>query len=332
MGKVRLGIIGLGFFGEKHVEVLSNMQGVELAAVCTRRPQRLKEIAEKYSVPKNYTDYKNLLADNDVDVVNVVTHYRDHHQITIDALNAGKHVFLEKPMASTVKECEDIASVAKSAKGSFMVGHICRFDPRITAAKEAVDKGKIGTITYMYARRNLPTTIGQQVLDSISALFGDGIHDTDLMLWFSQSKVKSVYANEVKLTGHKYPDIGSAVYRFENGAVGVIESVWTLPENTPYQIDARFEIIGTQGAIYIDCGDAGVTINDKVGIHKPDTVYWPYLHGRSIGALRSELTYFTDCVRECKAPQVITPEESRLAVEVICAAEKSSKTGEVVKM
>ena len=109
-------------------------------------------------------------------------------------------------------------------------------------------------------------------------------------------------------------------------------SAWALPENTPFQIDARFEIIGTKGAIYIDCGNAGVTINDKAGIHKPDTVYWPYLHGRSIGALRSELSYFTDCVRVGKIPDIITPEESKLAVEVICAAEQSARTGKIVVM
>ncbi|MCK4629303.1 MAG: Gfo/Idh/MocA family oxidoreductase [Sedimentisphaerales bacterium] len=332
MDKVRVGVIGLGFFGEKHAEVLSDMQGVELAAVCTRRPHRLKEIADKFGVDRTYTDYKELLSDDQVDVVNVVTHYKDHYQITVDALKAGKHVFLEKPMAGTVSECEDIVAAAKSAEGFFMVGHICRFDPRITAAKEAIDNGSIGKIVYMHATRNLSSTIGAQVLNSISALMGDGIHDTDLMLWFSGSKIKTVYANEVRLGNYKYADIGSAVYRFDSGAIGVIESVWALPENTPFQIDARFEIIGTEGAVYINCGEAGITINDKTGIRKPDTAYWPYLHGRSIGALRSELSYFTDCIRAGKAPDVISPEESKLAVEVICAAERSAKSGEIVVM
>lgn len=332
MDKVRVGVIGLGFFGEKHAEVLSDMQGVELAAVCTRRPDRLKEIADKFGAAKSYTDYKDLLADNDIDVVNIVTHYTDHHQITIDALKAGKHVFLEKPMAGTVKECEDIVNAAKSAKGSFMVGHICRFDPRIAAAKQAISDGKIGPIVYMHATRNLSSLIGDQVLDKISALTGDGIHDTDLMLWFTSSKIKTVYAQDMNVSGHKFADVSSAMYRFENGATGVIESIWALPENTPFQIDARFEIIGTEGAIYIDCGNAGVTINDKAGIHKPDTVYWPDMHSRSEGALRIELTYFTDCLRQGKVPDVITPEESKLAVEVICAAEESASSGKVIEI
>jgi UDP-N-acetylglucosamine 3-dehydrogenase len=332
MDKVRVGIVGLGFFGEKHSEVLSDMQGVELVAVCTRRPERLKEVAGRYGVANTTVDYKQLLADDSIDVVDVVTHYKDHHQIAVDALNAGKHVFLEKPMASTVEECNAIVDAVKSNNGKFMVGHICRFDPRVTAAKEAINQGAVGTIVHMHATRNLSASIGAQVLNSISALMGDGIHDTDLMLWFTGSKVKTVYAHEVSVGNYKYKDIGTAVYHFESGAVGVIESVWALPENTPFQIDARFEIIGTEGAIYIDCGNAGITLNDQAGIRKPDTVYWPYLHGKSIGALRSELTFFTDCVRTGKTPDVITPAESRRAVEVICAAEKSAQSGQIVKL
>jgi len=112
----------------------------------------------------------------------------------------------------------------------------------------------------------------------------------------------------------------------------VLESIWSLPKTTPYQIDARFEIVGTEGAIYLDCGDAGVTIHDGAGTQKPDTVYWPRLHARSVGGLRTELSYFADCVRQGKRPDIITPEESRTAVEVICAAEASAESGQVVNL
>ena len=100
------------------------------------------------------------------------------------------------------------------------------------------------------------------------------------------------------------------MYRFESGAVGVIETAWYLPANTPFTIDARLEIIGTDGAIYVDCGNAGLTINDATGLHKPDTAYWPDLHGVSVGALRNELSYFVDCIVQGKKPEVVTPPES----------------------
>ena len=332
MKEIKCAIIGLGFFGEKHAEVLSDMGGVELSAVCDARGDRLKEVADKFKVPQSYTDYKELLADEQIDMVSIVTHYTDHHQVTVDALKAGKNVFLEKPMAATVDQCRDIVNAARKAKGIFAVGHICRFDPRVVAARKAIEDGKVGKILYMHAKRNLPTTVGQQVLDKISALFGDGIHDTDLMLWFTKSKVQTVYACQLNVTGHKNADIGTAVYRFESGAIGVIETVWALPANTEYTIDARFEIIGTKGAIYIDCGNAGVTINSPDRIHKPDTVYWPDLYNSSTGALRNELQYFINCITKDTMPEVITPEESMYAVEVVCAAEKSASIQQIVNL
>ena len=330
MATLKYGIIGLGFFGEIHAEILSQMAGVELTAVCTRREQRLTEVAQKFGVPRTYTNYRDLLNDADIDAVSIVTHVNSHRDIAVDALNAGKHVFLEKPMAGSVIDCDAIISAAATSAGKFMVGHICRFDPRISLAKKAVDDGRIGKIVSMHATRNLPAQIGAEVLDKISPLMGDGIHDTDLMLWFTKGTVRTVYARTVRVRQFANPDIGWAMYSFADGAVGVTETIWCLPEKTPFTIDARMEIIGTDGAVYIDCGNAGLTIHDSDGISKPDTVYWPVVAGRRSGALRSELRYFIDCVNTGSSLDIITPEESRQAVEVICAAERSAATGQSV--
>jgi len=327
---VRWGVIGLGWFGEIHVETLASMPGIELAAVCTRRPQRLAEVADRFHVPKRYTNYRELLADPAIDVIGITTHVDDHRDIAIDALRSGKHVFLEKPMAPTAVDCDQILAVAKEAPGAFMVGHICRFDPRVALAKRAIDEGRIGKIVSMHARRNLSKTIGRAVLDSISALMGDGIHDGDLMLWFSQAKPLSVYAQEIHPGQNKYPDGGWAMARLDNGAIAVIESIWHLPESTPYQIDARMEIIGTEGAIYVNCGEAGFEIHDASGNHLPDTAYWPQVFGQRFGILRAELRYFADCVAEGRRPERIRPEESRAAVALLAAALESSHTGQVV--
>ena len=329
---VRWGIIGLGFFGEVHADTLANMPGIELAALCTRRPERLEELADRYSVPRRYTDYHELLSDPSVDVLSITTHVDDHRDITVDALRSGKHVLLEKPMAAAVEDCDRIVEAAADASGMFMVGHICRFDPRIALAKQAIEDGRIGDIVSMHARRNLSKAIGRTVLDKISALLGDGIHDADLMLWFAQAKPVSVYAQEVHPGTCKYPDAGWAMMRLDNGAVGVIESVWHLPESTPYQIDARMEIIGTEGALYVNCGEAGLEIHDAGGVQLPDTLYWPQMLGGRFGILRQELRYFADCVNQGQPPDRITPDESRAVVQLIAAATESSHSGKVVQL
>jgi UDP-N-acetylglucosamine 3-dehydrogenase len=323
-------VIGLGWFGEVHAETISQMPGIELTAVCTRRADRLAEVAGRYGVNRCYTDYRQLLDDPQVDAVSVVTHVYDHCQIAVDALRAGKHVLLEKPMAPDVSQCEVILEAANQARGQFMVGHICRFDPRVTLAKEAIEEGRLGRIISMHARRNLSKWIGRQVLDKISALEGDGIHDADLMLWFTGAKPINVYAQEIHPGDNKYPDGGWAMFRLDNGAIGVVESIWHLPESTPYQIDARMEIIGTEGAIYIDCGNAGIEIHDSQGPKHPDALYWPKVFGSRFGILRAELRYFADCVLAGRAPERITPRESRDAVALMAAATRSATTGQIV--
>ncbi len=329
--KIRHGVIGLGFFGEIHAEVLSGMYGVELAAVCTRRPDRLAAVADKFGVGKRYPDYRDLLADPEIDSVSITTHINQHAEIAVATLQSGKHVFLEKPMAGTNRECEAIVKAAMAAKGKFMTGHICRFDPRAKLAKEAIAAGKIGEIKSMHSRRNLSKQIGAEVLNKISPMVGDGIHDADLMLWFCGRRADGVCARNVRIHDYKYPDIGWAMFDFDNGSVGVVETAWCLPETTPYAIDARMEIIGTEGAIYIDCANSGLSICNAAGIKQPDTVYWPGADNIT-GALKNEFEYFFNCVRNDKTPDIITPEESKYAVELVLAAERSARENIKVKL
>src|SRR5437763_5637256 len=159
MNKVRHGVIGLGWFGEKHCEALAGLPNVELIALCTRRESRLKEVAQRFSVRHTYTNYHDMLANPDVDAVSVVTMWDQHAAPTLAALAAGKHVFLEKPMASTLEDCDAIVAGAKKSRGFLMVGHICRFNPRYAAAQQAIVEGKIGKIVSMYARRNIPAWV-----------------------------------------------------------------------------------------------------------------------------------------------------------------------------
>ena len=332
MNKVKYGVIGLGWFGEKHLEALSAIPNVELHSLCTRNPERLAEAAAKFGVKKTFTDYRTMLADPELEAVSIVTMWDQHTAPALAALVAGKHVFLEKPMASTVADCDAIVAAANAAKGSFMVGHICRFNPRYAAAKEAIAAGRIGKIISMVARRNLPAWVGATVLDKIGPIIGDCVHDTDLMFWFSGSRAVSAYAQTVRIREHTHPDLGQVMYRLENGASCILESVWCLPDSTPFQIDERLEVIGTEGSISIHDTHPNLMIVDKDGARCPDTTYWPTIHGQLRGALRDELAYFVNCIATGKKPDVITPEESREAVRACLAAEESAATGKVVML
>jgi UDP-N-acetylglucosamine 3-dehydrogenase len=332
MRKPGYGIIGLGFFGEKHAEVAAALPNVELRAVCTRRRDRLEQIRERLNVPRAYQDYHELLADPTIEAVSVVTHIDDHVAPTVAALRAGKHVLLEKPMASSVADCDRIIEAADKSGRILMVGHICRFNPRYALARESIRAGDLGQLVSLYARRNIPAARSEAVLHKIGPLIGDGIHDTDLMLWMTGARVVSVHAMTHSLRHLPNPDIGWAMYRFDNGAIGVIENVWFLPAGTPFRIHEQMELIGTEGAAYIHGADMNLVLHTRHGIDCPDTLYWPEIHGETVGALRTEISYFVDCVVNEKQPTVVTPHEARAAVEVLAAAEQSARTGEIVRL
>ncbi|MCC7424118.1 MAG: Gfo/Idh/MocA family oxidoreductase [Planctomycetaceae bacterium] len=332
MNRIRCGVIGLGWFGEHHVDTLQQLPLADVTAVCTRRPDRLHEVSARYRIPKTFTDYRRLLADPDIDLVTIVTHVDEHVEPTLAALAAGKHVFLEKPMAGTVEDCDRIIAAARSTDRAFMVGHVCRFDTVYALAKEEIAAGRLGRIVSLHSRRNLAKWITETHLKKISALFGDGVHDLDLMLWYTGASPKSVYA----LTSNTRPelphdDIGWAMYRLDSGAIAVIENVWSLPKNAPFAIDARMEIIGTEGAIYIDNSGSHYTLLTRDGLKHPQSTYWPKVHGLRRGYLKEEFDYFLKCVANGEKPTVITPEESRAVVHAVRMAERSAREGRVVE-
>jgi len=330
MDRLRIGVIGLGWFGEIHCETILGVPNLELAALCTRRPDRLAEQATKFDVKKTYRDYRDMLEDKDIDAVSIVTMWDQHTDPTIAALEAGKHVFLEKPMASTAADCNRIIAAAKKAKGILQIGHICRFNPRYRMAKQAIEAGRIGEIVALSSRRNIPAAWTPEILDKIGPIVGDAIHDTDLMLWFTGDRVASVYAQTVSVRNLKFPDIGQTMYRFKGGATATLETVWCMPEKTPFDIDERMSIIGTDGIIHIQDTFPNLGIVDASKLHSPDTTYWPMFEGVRGGALREEFSYFADCALKGKTPAIGTPEDAAAALEATIAAEESARTGEVV--
>jgi UDP-N-acetylglucosamine 3-dehydrogenase len=332
MNRLRIAVVGLGWFGEIHCEAIIGIPHLELAALCTRTPERLQALGTKFGVKKTTVDYRELLADPDVDAVSIVTMWDQHTEPAVAALEAGKHVFLEKPIASTVEDCRKIIAASKQAKGILQVGHICRFNPRYRAAKQAIAEGRIGRIVSMASRRNIPAAWTPTILNKIGPIVGDAIHDTDLMLWFSEDRIVSAYAQTVDVRGLKYQDIGQTMYRFAGGATATLETVWCMPEKTPYDIDERMNIVGSEGFIQIQdtFPNLGIAATDK--FHSPDTTYWPMFEGARGGALKEEFSYFADCALKGRKPAIGTPEDAMAALQATLAAEESARTGQVVRI
>ncbi len=332
MSAIRIGVIGLGWFGEIHCETIIGVPTLELAALCTRRPDRLKQQAEKFGVRKTYTNYRDLLADPEIDAVSIVTMWDQHTEPAVAALEAGKHVFLEKPIASTVADARTITEASKRSKGILFIGHICRFNPRYRMAKQQIDAGQIGKIVALASRRNIPAAWTPEILNKIGPIVGDAIHDTDLMLWFTGDRVATAYAQTVSVRNLKFPDIGQTMYRFVGGATATLETVWCMPATTPFDIDERLSIIGTEGFIHVQDTFPNLGVAGKQKFHSPDTTYWPEFGGARGGALKAEFDYFVDCIRKGQKPAIGTPEDATAALAATIAAEESARTGQVTKV
>jgi UDP-N-acetylglucosamine 3-dehydrogenase len=337
MKPLRWAILGLGRFGMIHARALQGMPDVELVAASSRQAGPLAERAAELGIARHETDYRLLLDDDQIDVVSIVTHWQQHHELALAALAAGKHVLLEKPMAASSQQCQDILAAAESAAGTLMVGHICRFDPRYSLAREAIQQGRIGEVVSMHARRNLPLAEPHIRGDKISPLMGDGIHDADMMIWMLGRAPSRVFARNIRCHDFAYPDLGWAMLEFSPHAdgpeaIGVVETIWCLPENVPSVIDARMQIIGTEGAITIDSANTGLLINNADQVKQVDTAFWPVQHGQLVGLLAEELRYFVACLRDGSQPDVVPSSDAALAVLVMEAAEASAACRQPVEI
>ncbi len=205
-------------------------------------------------------------------------------------------------------------------------------DTAYALAKEEIDAGNIGKIISIKAKRNLARWITESSLNKISALFGDGIHDFDLMLWYTGAKPKTVYAQTINTRPEfKYDDVASALFRLNDGTFAAIENNWSLPDSAPFAIDAKMEIIGSEGIINIDNSGNNYSVLTKKGISYPQSTYWPKVHGMRRGFLKEEFDYFLKCIAGGKKPEVITPRESRDVVYAMRMAEKSARENRVIE-
>ena len=333
MEKLRVGVIGLGEFGEVHTQALSSLANVDLVAVCTRREHRAKEIASRYNVKKYYTDYRKLIGDTGIDAVTVATSESVHKEITIAAAEHGKHVMVEKPFAMNLADADEMIQAVRKAGVSCMVGHVLKFDTRYAMVNERIERGELGKVEAMYARRNTSEVLNQNV--RAPAIEDAGTHDIDIMLWYAKDKVERVFAESANPRGRPFDNVMAALMKFRNGAIGIVESFDNLPHSTPFPfpvVDAQMEVIGSSGSAYIDLSTHNLTFCGTKGVERPDTIYWPTLRNQSIGCVRELMTYFVSCIAQGKKFELNTLEEARQSLEVVLAAIKSAQTGEPVNL
>jgi predicted dehydrogenase len=331
MKSVKVAVIGLCDFGARHLDVLANLPGVEVAALVSRSESRAQELAERYGVPHTFPDIDAMLAQVELDAVHVVTEDNRHFVPVMAALRAGVDVLVEKPLSDNFDEAQQMVTEAQRLGRRLMVGHILRFDTRCAAVKERLQRGELGRLATVYGRRNQYKTLLPRFIHA-SRLYTTGIHDIDLILWYFEGrKPVEVYLKTMEVLGPN-EDVFWGLITMDDGSLGIVETAWILPHATPWRGHILLEAIGTEGTALIEVPGNGLNFWFDDHVEVPDTSYWPRLHGVTVGALRDEIAYFVRCLREDRPVEIPSHEEVLASLKVAGALIQSAREGRAVRL
>lgn len=354
--KVKVGIIGCGGIANgKHMPSLAKLDNVEMVAFCDIVEERAKKAAEKYGTKdaKVYKDYKELLNDKSIDAVHVCTPNKSHSFITIDALNSGKHVMCEKPMAKTSAEARAMVEAAKKSKKKLTIGYQNRFRADSQYLHNICERGDLGEIYYAKAhairRRAVPTwgVFLNEDEQGGGPLIDIGTHALDLTLWMMNNyKPKSVMGSTFhKLSNREnaanawgpwdpkkftVEDSAFGFITMENGAVIVLESSWAL--NSLDVGEAQTYLCGTEGGA--DMRD-GLRINGekfsklyetKVELNPGGVDFYD---GKTEKPEELEAKLWIESIINGTEP-LVKPEQAMVVTQILEAIYESSKTGKAV--
>jgi len=325
MEKVRLGIVGLGWVSQVfHIPILSKFDDVEIVAVCDRDKSRSKMIAERFGFRKCYTDYEEMLAHEELDVIDVCTSTDAHLPVTLASLKAGKDVFVEKPIARRHAEAVQMAEAAKEFKRKLMVGMNNRFRPDTIILKSFLDKEELGKIFYIKAGwlKKLSTTnpwITQKDKSGGGVFLDMGIVILDLILWMLG------FPPVQRVSATMFTQRTKSV---EDSCVGFIE----MKNNISVMFETSWSLQSEQDFFYCDFfGSEGSAKINPLRVHKQ-------LHGNLVNVIpaksesplnlhkksyENELRHFLDAVHDLH-PVISTGEEAVHRMKIVEAIYQSA--------
>jgi UDP-N-acetylglucosamine 3-dehydrogenase len=313
MKRLGVAVIGSGFWGRNHVRVLSSLKHVKVVGVCDIDPRQAKAVGTKYEA-QYCTNIDEILSRKEIDAATICTPTTTHKEVAIKAIEAGKDVFVEKPLASTTEEARELLSIAKENGVSVAVGFVERYNPAVRYIKRLVDKRALGNIILVIARRvtRWPVRIGDVGVTKDSA-----IHDVDIMRYLVGGDVKTVYARTGSLV-HKYEDFSEILLHFSKGEVGFIDANWLTPRKI-----RTLTITGSESTATLDYVTQKIVVEDSKRSVMPK-VKWEE-------PLRLELESFVSSILAGRQPSA-SGEDGLKALEVCEAALKSGATGQVVQI
>lgn len=334
MKKIRIGVLGVGRFGRLHLRVWQQFPHCEVVAIADVNEELLRKVAAEFGIEQTYQNADDMIRHPHLDVIDIVCDEDAHGRYVIESLNQRKHVFVEKPLATSYREAEEIGRLAKRVGKIVMVGNISRFSQPYIAIKRSVESGTLGQLGMIRAKRHFSKVWFENFGKRVHPVYESGIHDLDLILWLVDSPCHEVYAVERRLSGYAYPDLFSVILTFANGVVASLDSAWLVPEAAPQNlvetleldgtIDADLEVIGTKGKAKFQMIHPGLSIWTERQVLQPELSLWPTEHDGIGGAIRAELQHFLNQVKigneSPVAPLIHSVEALKIAEAIVLSA------------
>jgi UDP-N-acetylglucosamine 3-dehydrogenase len=314
MKKVGVAVIGTGFWGRNHARVYKELAETELLAVCDINSERAKAVAKQFGV-KPYTKTERMLKKEEIEAVSVCTWSTSLAKEAIKAIKAGKHVLIEKPMATNVKQAKKLLEAAEKENLHITVGFLMRFIPGIQHIKMAIENKTLGELVCATAKRvsEWPERIGD-----VGVVKDTAIHDIDVMRYLFGSEPVAVFAKTGSMKHRKFEDYAQIMLTFEGGKSAFIESNWLTPYKTRI-----LTVTGSAAIMKLDY------ITQELTVESAKETLQPRLAWQE--PLKLELQHFSRCILGKEKP-LITGIDGLKALEIAEAALKSSAKGKVIKL
>lgn len=310
---MRAGVVGVGVMGQYHARIYHELDNVELVSIADVDEKRGREISELYNA-NYYNDYIEMINKEDIDLASICVPTSLHREVGLNVMNEGINVLIEKPIASNLKEADELINKAEEKDVKLMVGHVERYNPAVQKLKELIDKEELGKPIIVSTRRVGPFV--PRVRD-VGIIIDTATHDIDVISYLVNGKINSIYARAGKVR-HRLEDHAIIILGFDNGVSGSVEVNWFTPHKT-----RKLTLTGTKAIAELDY------ITQELKIYEDEWTKIPKIEKKE--PLKIELQHFIECVKKNEKP-LTDGIEGKKILEIALKASESAKLGRTLSI
>jgi predicted dehydrogenase len=342
MKQIGVAIIGTGWCGGIRAETCAAHPLTKSLHLAEIRPERLAEMARATGAKTAVTDYRELLKNPEIEAVYIsATPETTHYPMARDCLAAGKHLFLEKPIAMELSEADELIALSRRNRLKFTIGYSQRFNPKFAYVRKSIRDGTIGKPVSALVSRHLTRGLGKKISGRVklSPAAMECTHDLDFVLWcLEPAKPVRVYSQAnygamQEASGQPIADTQWISVTMDTGLSFVIGGGWSLPLGYPNYSTTWIEMVGTEGALFVDDSHRDVVLNTmSKGMQLPmSTMPGERVEHTYAGPMAAETVHFLEAVAYDR-PVMVTPEHARMVMEIYIAADLSAERNEAVSV